>query len=286
MSALANRIHATAIVEGDVRLADDVTIGPHCVLTGPITIGVGTRLRGHAYLNGPLTIGQRNVIYPHVTLGFAPQDLKWDADVSGAGLVIGDGNTFREGVSIHRASSHETPTTIGDNNYWMANSHAGHDCTVANNCVFANGTLLAGFVRVDDKVITGGNSTVHQFCRVGRGAFLSGVVGMTLDLPPWFMLTGINVAGSINLKGMRRAGMSAEDINAVRWVYTTLYRRGMPPKKAVEMLRDRIDRPIVREYIQFIEGSKRGICLAKGKPARNTALAVPEAIEPGDKDAD
>jgi len=280
------QIHPTAILEGDVRLADDVIVGPHCVLTGPITIGAGTKLRGHAYLNGPLTIGHRNTIYPFVTLGFAPQDLKWDASVPGAGVVIGDGNTFREAVTIHRATSHETPTTIGDNNYWMANSHAGHDDLVGNNCIFANGTLLAGFVRVDDKVITGGNSTVHQFCRVGRGAFLSGVVGMTLDLPPFFMLTGTNMAGSINLVGLRRGGASAEDINAVRWVYTTLYRRGMPPKKAIEVLRERIDRPIVREYVEFIEGSKRGIVLAKGKASRNTAMSTQDAIEPGDKDVD
>lgn len=268
-------IHPSAILEGDIRLADDVIIGSGCILSAPpqsaITIGTGTRLIGNAYLHGPLTLGERNTIYPFVTLGMSPQDLKWDPNVPGAGLVIGSGNTFRESVTINRATSHETPTRVGNNNYWMINSHAGHDCIVGNNCIFANGTLLAGFVRVDDRVITGGNATIHQFCRVGRGAMLSGTMGMSLDLPPFFMLTAGNVAGSINLIGLRRSGMPSEDIDMVKWVYRTLYRDGMSIKKATEALRERADHPLVCEYIEFIESSKRGICLAHGKAIRGTA---------------
>lgn len=268
-------IHPSAVLEGDIRLADDVHIGPNCVLSAPanacIQIGAGTRLIGSVYLNGPLSIGERNTIYPFVTLGLSPQDLKWDPNVPGAGLVIGSGNTFRESVTIHRATSHETPTRIGDNNYWMANSHAGHDCTIGNNCIFANGTLLAGFVRIDDKVITGGNATIHQFCRVGRGAMLSGTMGMSLDLPPFFMLTAGNVAGSINLIGLRRSGMPSEDIDVVKWVYRTMYREGLSIKKSLEALQEKADHPLVREYIEFIETSKRGICPAHGKAIRGTA---------------
>src|SRR4029453_10185936 len=228
-------VHPTAILTGDVKLAPDVKIGPYCVLDasgGAISIGPGTTLIGNVYLTGPLTLGESNTIYPFVTLGLAPQDLKWDASTPGAGLVIGSGNTFREAVTIHRATSHETPTTVGDKNYWMANSHAGHDCCVGNNCVFANGTLLAGFVRIDDRVITGGDVSIHQFCRVGRGAMLSGTVGLGFDLPPFFMLTAGNVAGSINLIGLRRSGMPSEDIDTVKWVYRTMYRSGVTPKKA------------------------------------------------------
>jgi UDP-N-acetylglucosamine acyltransferase len=268
-------IHPSAIIEGDVQLAPDVAIGPNCVLSAPpgthISIGTGTRLIGHAYLHGPLTLGDGNLIYPFVTLGFSPQDLKWDPNVPGAGLAIGSGNTFREGVTIHRATSHETPTRIGDNNYWMSNSHAGHDCLIGSHCIFANGTLLAGFVRIDDRVITGGNSTIHQFCRVGRGAFLSGLMGISMDLAPYFMLTGPNLAGSINLVGLRRSGMPVHDIELVKWVYRTLYRSGLTPKKALDVLQERSDAPIVREYIEFIAGSKRGICPARGKAVRGTA---------------
>lgn len=268
------QVHSSAILTDDVRLAEDVVVGPNCVLDGaggPIVIGDGTRVHGHAYLTGPLTLGERNVIYPFVTLGFAPQDLKWDPAVPGAGLRIGSGNVFRESVTIHRATSHETPTTIGDDNYWMVNSHAGHDCAIGSGCIFANCALLAGFARVDDRVIMGGNVTVHQFCRIGRGAFLSGLTGITQDLPPFFMLTGGNIAGSINLIGLRRSGMGADAIETVKWVYRVLYRTGVSPKKALETLRERQDHPLVAEYIAFIESSKRGICPARGKAIRGMA---------------
>ncbi len=267
------QVHSSAILTGDVSLADDVVIGPHCVLDatlGPITVGAGCRLIASVHLCGPLTLGERNVLYPNVALGFSPQDLKWDANTPGAGLAIGSGNTFREAVTIHRATSHDTPTTVGDNNYWMANTHAGHDCRIGSHCIFANGTLLAGHVQVGDRVITGGNVVVHQFCRIGSGAMLSGTVGLSLDLPPRFMLTGGNIAGSVNLIGMRRGGMSSEQIDTVKWVHRTMYRTGVSPKAAIELLREREDDPLVREYIAFIETSKRGICPARGKAIRGT----------------
>lgn len=270
-------VHPTAVIDGDVQLAADVTIGPHCVLdgtSGPIRIGSGTKLRGNVYLTGPLIIGQRNTLYPFACIGFAPQDLKWDPDRAGAGVVIGDDNTFRESVTIHRATRDDTPTTIGNDNYFMAGSHAGHDCQIANNCIFANATLLAGFVRVDDRVITGGGSAVHQFCRVGRGTMLGGTSAIVQDLPPYFMLTGLNVAGSVNLIGLRRSGASKETIEDVRWVYKTLYRSGLSMTSALERLRERHERenrPMIQEYIDFIATSKRGICPGSGKAARGTA---------------
>jgi UDP-N-acetylglucosamine acyltransferase len=264
------------MVEGEVHLGDNVTIGPNCVIRAPegtsIHIGSGTKLMGSAYLQGPLTIGENNTIYPFVTLGFPPQDLKWDPAMPGAGLRIGQGNTFREHVTIHRATSHDNPTVVGNNNYWMASSHAGHDAVVGNNCIFANGVLLAGFVRIDDRAIIGGNTTIHQFCRVGRGTMLSGSAGLTLDLPPFFMLTALNVAGSINLVGLRRSGATSEEIDDVKWVYRLLCRQGITPKKALEFFRERASDPLIAEYIEFIESSKRGICTARVKPSRGAAV--------------
>jgi UDP-N-acetylglucosamine acyltransferase len=273
------QIHPTAILQGDVRLADDVTIGPHCVLTGPITLGPGCALLGHVYLNGPLTMGASNRVYPFTCLGFAPQDIKLDHDRPGAGLAIGDGNVFREGVIIHRATSDTTPTRVGQGNYWMAHCHAGHDCVIGNHCIFANETLLAGFVRIDDRVITGGITTVHQFCRIGRGAILSGLMGTGRDLPPWFMLTGINVAGSVNLVGLRRSGASQEMIEDVRWVYKTLYRRDLSLQRALAELRQRAGRPMIDEYIAFIEQSKRGICPAHAQPKRGSIAVAQQSDE-------
>ncbi|MFO0874631.1 MAG: acyl-ACP--UDP-N-acetylglucosamine O-acyltransferase [Phycisphaerales bacterium] len=267
-------VHPTAIVEGDVRLADDVTIGPHCVLRAPagtsIVIGRGSRLMGQSWIEGPAVLGTGNTVYPFVTLGFSPQDLKWDPADAGAGVTIGDANVFREGASIHRATSRTTPTIIGNSNYFMANSHAGHDARIGNNCIFANGTLLAGHVVIGDRVVTGGNVCVHQFCRIARGCMLSGAVATGRDLPPFVTLTGLNIVGSLNIVGLRRSGADAETIQHVRWVYKTLYREGVSPRAALPALREREHVPVVREYIEFIESSKRGICPSHGGSGRRS----------------
>ncbi len=264
-------VHPTAILDGEIDLGDDVEIGPHCVLAGRVTIGPGTRLIGHVYLNGPLEIGSNNVIYPFSCLGYAPQHPKYDPKQPGHGLMIGSGNTIREHVTIHRAFTDEGPTTIGDNNLFMAASHAGHDCRIANDCVIANNTLLAGHVVVEDAVNVGGAAMVHQFCRLGRGAMIAGGMGTGGDVPPFFMVTGINICGSVNLVGVRRSGLSSDDIEDVRWVYRTLYREGRTTKSALEVLRQRCDRPLIAEYVRFIESSQRGICPGRGRTLRGTA---------------
>ncbi len=263
-------IHSTAIVDPEVELADDVVVGPHCVLTGPLKVGAGTRLLGNVYLTGPLRLGRDNLVYPFAALGFAPQDLKWDPAKPGAGVQIGDGNVFRESATVHRATSDDTPTRIGDRNYWMVNSHAGHDSLVGSDCVFANGALLGGAVRVDDGFVVGGNTAIQQYCRVGRGALLSGTTGLNKDLPPFFMLTGGNVAGSMNVVGMRRAGMPGEEIDDVKWVFKTLYRRKLSFKQAIDRMRSRAERPIVAEYLEFFGSSERGIVSGRGDPRRGT----------------
>lgn len=261
-------IHPTAILEGDINLADDVEIGPGCVLTGPITIGPGSRLIGHVWLNGPLTLGKSNTLYPNACLGFAPQDISWDPKRAGAGVMVGRNNLFREGVTIHRATSNDTPTTIGDDNFFMSNAHAGHDVIVGNNCTFSNATLLGGHAIIENHVIMGGNAGVHQFCRVGRRVMIAGMGAVTRDVLPFFMISGINIAGSLNVVGLRRSDMPREDIKAVRWVYKTINRRGKSLKSALEELKTRADNPIVREYLDFIESSKRGICTSRDDPKR------------------
>ncbi|MHC4768978.1 MAG: acyl-ACP--UDP-N-acetylglucosamine O-acyltransferase, partial [Planctomycetota bacterium] len=149
------------------------------------------------------------------------------------------------------------------------NAHAGHDTHIADHCVLANGVLLAGHVIIDDHVTIGGNTTIHQHCRIGRGAMLSGSVATTFDLAPFFMLTGINVVGSLNVIGMRRQGLPREQVEDIRWVYKTLYRRGLPSSTALEALRERADRPMVAEYIAFIEASRRGVGTGRAATKRS-----------------
>ncbi len=266
-------VHPTAILEGDVEVGPGTVIGPGSTVlgtNGPVRIGAGCTLVARAFLNGPLVMGDRNVVYPNACLGFAPQDLGFDHNSGGAGLVIGNGNTFREGVTVHRAKT-ATPTRIGDSNYWMTNSHLGHDAQVGNNCIIASGVLIGGHVQLADRVMLGGNAAIHQFVRVGRGAMFTGIAGTSLDLPPWFTLTARNVAGSLNMVGLRRSGASLETIHAVRWVYQQLYRMGGSPQQGLARLRARAGDPVVDEYIAFIEQSKRGICHGQPRRVRTTA---------------
>lgn len=274
-------VHPTAVLTGEIQLADDVVIGPGCTLTGRIGIGPGTTLVASAHLQGPLRIGERNVLYPGSCIGFAPQDLKFDPASDGAGTVIGDGNTFRENVSIHRATR-ERPTTVGNRNYFMAGAHAAHDVRVGDDNILANGTLLGGFAEVADRVVFGGNAAVHQFVRIGRGSMLSGLVGTGYDLCPFFTLFGINQVGGVNVIGMRRAGHPRAEIDAVRWCFRILVRSGLPPKAAVERLEERGSEPIVREMIDFVRSSKRGICTGRGRMGRLAAGKAESKSESGD----
>ncbi|MCE9620300.1 MAG: acyl-ACP--UDP-N-acetylglucosamine O-acyltransferase [Planctomycetes bacterium] len=272
-----SNVHPTAILTGDVKLANGVEIGPYCVLDGtigPISLGAGTRLMHMVSMQGPLTVGERNRFYPGSTIGYPPQDLSFDPDKAGSGCIIGNENTFRESVSIHRAKT-ERPTQIGDKNYWMANSHAGHDCVVGNRCIFANTVSLGGHVEVGDGVIFGGSGTAHQFVRIGRGAFIGGLTGLSTDLPPFFMLTGINVAGSLNLVGMRRSGMKRTDIDTVRWVFDVVQKSKLSRPNMLALLAERKGDPLVEEYIRFIEAAKRPITPNTGSVMRGASSIVP-----------
>ena len=271
------KIHPTAILEGDVNLGSDVTIGPYCVLTGPIEIGTGTTLVGSVYLHGPLWMGTSNVVYPFTCLGFAPQHVKFDPHSPGAGLRIGSNNVFREHVTIHRAFQPEHPSTIGDRNYFMESSHAGHDCMFGSDITVVAGARLGGHVTVEDKVLIGGNSSIHQFCRIGRGAMVGGHTAMSADLCPFFTLTGMNIAGAVNVIGLRRNGFARDQIDTVRWVYRTLYRSGLSLPSAKERIAERRGDPIIDEYLRFFADGKRTICAGSGSTLRGAHER--EAIE-------
>ncbi len=253
------RIHPTTIIEGDVQLADNVEVGPWCCLKGPIALGDGTKLLRRVELYGPLTMGEGNVVYPNACLGFAPQDLKFDPLHPGAGTTVGSRNVFREGVTIHRATGSH-PTTIGDDNYFMVNTHVAHDCTIHNHCHLANGALLAGHVALADRVILGGNSAVHQFCRVGRLAMISGGVVITQDLPPFCVSHTIKSVGSLNLIGLRRQDLR-DHVGPLKQAFDILFRHSHTNPNACQLILDRLGYdPLCRELADFVRASKRGIC--------------------------
>ncbi|MCI0638025.1 MAG: acyl-ACP--UDP-N-acetylglucosamine O-acyltransferase [Gemmataceae bacterium] len=252
------RIHPTAIVSSEAELADSVEVGAYAVVEGKVQIGRDCVIRTGAYLFGPLVLGPGNVVHTGAVLGDKPQHLKYKNEATT--VEIGAANIFREGVTVHRGTTHSWKTVIGDHNFFMANSHAGHDCIVGSHCVFANGALLGGHCVIGDSVIISGNAGVHQFCRVGRLAFLGGCSATTKDMPPFVMQQLVDNVVGLNLVGMRRSGMPAAEINAVRQAFRILFREGLTlPNALVKMEQEFGQVGGVREMIEFLRGTQRGI---------------------------
>jgi UDP-N-acetylglucosamine acyltransferase len=252
-------IHPTSIIDPRAELADDVQIGPACTLEGPVKIGPGCRLIGHVYLKGPLTLGRGNIIYPFAALGFEPQDRKFDPGTQKAGVVIGDENIIREGVTIHRATG-ARPTTVGNHNYLMGYCHLAHDGRIGDDCALANGVLLAGHVEMGDKVVMGGAAVVHQFCRIGRLAIQSGACGVTQDVPPFCAVHHTALLAGINLVGLRRAGLRAH-IKPLQEAFRLLFKERRAMNNSLLLVEQRLgDNPLVAELVAFIRSSRRGIC--------------------------
>ncbi|MCC6581667.1 MAG: acyl-ACP--UDP-N-acetylglucosamine O-acyltransferase [Phycisphaeraceae bacterium] len=251
-------IDPTSTIDPLAEVADDVEIGPYCIIRGKVRIGAGTRLVSHVQLKGPLTLGERNLIYPFACLGFAPQTRRTTPDDESGCTVIGDDNIFRESVTIHRSTGHH-PTTVGHRNYMMVNSHLGHDVVMGNDCTLANDALIAGHVEIADRVMIGGNGCVHQFCRIGRLAMISGLAAVVKDLPPFCTVIDLRRVSALNLVGLRRAGYQ-QNIDNLRKAFSIIFRQGHTNPHIVSLLeRDFKHDPLCVEMTQFIASTKRGI---------------------------
>jgi UDP-N-acetylglucosamine acyltransferase len=275
------KIHPTAIIDEQVILADNVEIGPNCVLMGKITLGAGVRLMASVHLQGPLTVGENTMFYPGALIGFEPQDYKFKPGMPTAGVVIGSDCLFREHATVHAASNDEKPTRIGDRTFFMVNTHAGHDATVGSDVILVNNTGLGGHSEVHDRAILSGGTMVHQFGRVGRQAMTSGVTTLTNDLPPYFMASERNTVVGLNIIGMRRSGMSRENINAVKRAYTEVFRKNLPSKELRAELAARAkDSDAVDNIYQFVMTSKRPLCPLGGRK-RSRAVDESGSVDAG-----
>ena len=264
-------IHPTAEVSKDCELASDVEIGPYCVLRGSIRLGPGVRLLGNNYLQGPVSIGAGTIVYPFACLGYEPQDYKFAPGSKTAGVVIGASCIIREHATVHAASNDHTPTRVGDRVFMMVNTHVAHDCTVGNRVVFVNGAGIAGHGVIQDDVTLGGNAVIHQHCRIGRLVMMSGDCAVSLDVPPFCIVSERNRIGSLNLVGLRRNGVPREQITVLRGVFRDLLRNPLPRPALTEELQERSRfSPFVAELAAFIMESKRGICPGMGKPTRGS----------------
>ena len=254
------KIHPTSVVMDGAVLDDSVEVGPLCYVGPHVKIGAGTKLIAQCNVNGYTTIGKNNTIYPFASVGQLAQDLSADPDAVSY-LKIGDGNTFRECCTIHLGTEPESSTVIGNNNLFMACSHIAHNCTVGNHVILVNTASVAGHSTIFDHAILSGGVMVHQFCRVGRFAIISGVSAFSKDVPPFMMAEGRNGGVKmINKVGLQRAGFDAETITVIKHIFRIYYREGLIPARAIEKIKAELpDVPVVREFLDFCATSQRGV---------------------------
>jgi UDP-N-acetylglucosamine acyltransferase len=252
-------IHPQAIIDPSARIADDVSIGPFCVIGADVEIDSGTSVASHVVINGPTKIGKDNEIFQFASIGEKPQDLKFDDEPTE--LIVGDRNRIREYVTLHRGTpSGGNVTKIGNDNLLMANVHVAHDCIVGNNVILANATALAGHVVVDDHVILGGYTTVHQFTRIGAHAFTGFSTAIDRDVLPFFTVAGNRArAVGINKEGLKRRGFSPESIRALQEAFKLLIKSTCSHKVALEKVAEIASKDEnVRKMLDFLDASERG----------------------------
>ena len=253
-------IHPTAVVDRHAELDSSVEVGPYAVIGPKVKIGPRTRVGPHAVVEGDTTMGADNVVFHLASIGAIPQDLKYAGEPTK--VVIGDGNQFREFITVHLGTAGGGGVTrIGNRCLMMANSHVAHDVQLGDNCVLANSTALGGHVVVEDRVIFGGLSGVHQFTRVGRLAFISGGAMVTQDVPPYCTVHGnrAEVIG-INTVGLSRARFDEHAISRVKAAYKLVFRSKMGLREAIAQVRAEFGgNPEIDHFVAFLEGTQRGI---------------------------
>jgi UDP-N-acetylglucosamine acyltransferase len=252
-------IHPTAIIEDGARLHPSVSVGPYSIIESGAILDEGCQIESCVRIFGQTRMGRHNRVCHGATLGSEPQDLGFTPELAKP-LVIGDHNHFKEGVNISCGLKSPEGTRIGDHNYWMAFSHAGHDCLVGNHNIFANAATLAGHVEVGDRTFLSGQVAVHQFCRIGSYAFVAGVTGVPQDVPPYTLVDGhrARVVG-LNVVGLRRGGFTPEQRSRIKGVYRLLYRSGLALTESLLQAEHQYPGPETDTIVQFIQSSRRGI---------------------------
>lgn len=253
-------IHKTAIVSKKAKLGKNVEIGPWCIVEDDVVIGDNTKLWQNVYIASGTIIGKDNVIHMGAVLGHEPQHLLYKKEEK-TKLKIGDGNTIREYVTIHRGFIKGESTMIGNKNFFMAMSHIGHDCKLGNEIVICNGVLLGGHVEVDDKVFIGGGSAAHQFVHIGTLAMVGGLTRVVQDVMPYTLVECDAEVCGLNVVGIRRSNLSEQAKKQIKEIYKIIYHSGLNTTNALKEIR-KIP-AITKEalyIVKFIENSKRGLC--------------------------
>jgi len=257
----ATHIHPQAIVAADAKLGTGVRVGAYAIVGEGVELGEGCVLHAHAMVQGPSKIGRENSFHSFCVVGGDPQDLRFRGEKTE--LSVGDGNTFREYVTISRGTvGGGGKTTIGSGSLFLATAHVGHDCHVGNNTLFVNGATLAGHVTVEDFATIGFQSPVHQFCRVGRYAYIGASTVITQDVPPFSRVVTERETKNygVNSIGLERKGFSEARLKILARAFRLLSRSKMNTSQALaEMRKSLADSEDVQELIRFIEAAERGI---------------------------
>ncbi len=255
------KIHPTAIVESGAWLDEGVEVGPYSVIGAHVKIGRGSWIGPHVVLQGRTEIGSRNKFYQFVSVGEAPQDLKYKGEPTC--LRIGDENVFREGVTVHLGTpGGKGITTLGDNNLLMAYSHVAHDCEIGSSVVLANSAALAGHVWMGDYAILGGLCGVHQFVRIGESALIGAGSMVAMDISPFMIAQGdrANLRG-VNVIGLERRGFPSDAIEKIQWAYKLIFRSKLKLEEALVRVTQKMgETPEVARLVDFIRSSERGVC--------------------------
>ena len=253
-------IHPTALIDPKAELDSTVKVGPYTVIGPNVRIGAHTEIGPHTVIEGHTAIGEHNTIFQFASLGAMPQDKKYQGEPTK--LIIGNHNTIREFTTFNCGTiTGIGETSIGDHNWIMAYVHLAHDCVVGSHTIFANNASLAGHVTIGDWVILGGYSLVHQFCILGDYSMTAFAAGVHKDVPPYVMAAGYRAEPKgLNTEGMRRRGMSPEQIERVQHVYKVLYRQGLSYNDAkaqiIELAQSQDE---VKVFAEFFAQSTRGV---------------------------
>lgn len=252
-------IHPTAVIEPGAQVDPSCEVGAYAVVGQHAKLGPRNVLQHHAVVTGHTTVGAENRFFSFCVVGAQPQDLKYKGEPTT--LEVGDRNTFREYVTISTGTvGGGGVTRIANGSLFMANSHVGHDCQIADGAIIANSVALAGHVILEDHVHFGGLSASHQFCRIGRFAFVSGMTGIVKDVPICFASGARAELAGINSVGLQRAGFTEDQVGRVKQAYKIFFRSNLQTAEALAQLESELGQhPEVAHFISFIKGSERGV---------------------------
>jgi UDP-N-acetylglucosamine acyltransferase len=250
----------------------DVSIHPNALVEEGVQLGAGCVVHPGAILRRGTVLGERVVVHPYAVIGGDPQDLKFDP-ATPSGVRVGAGTVLREFVTLHRSTQPGGWTTIGAGCFFMASSHAAHDCTVEDHVVLANAALLAGHVHVGAHCFLGGGAAVHQFGRVGRGAMIAGLARVPDDVPPFVLVAERSEVVGLNLVGLKRRGVPRETVRELKALYRKVYYTPGNIRRiaAAALAADEATTPEGREFLEFFTTGRRPISRVRREPARTAA---------------